>query len=154
MRIFWVLLALCLNVEHVQGMEEEDKVMRDARSYVRPIVLKNLGEYVASYSSQKKTLGTELYVFKRQIYLREFVCHLNEHIIGFLNNGKDPAYLGCPHSFRGVKEILTEVGITLAQDSTILEKRPINTKDIPLATFAETPLLTKPQPSSSWCCFL
>lgn len=152
MRILWIGIALCLSIGRVQGMDEEDKVMRDARYYVRPVVLKNLGEYVARNSSQKKKLGTDLYIFQRQIYLREFVCFLNKDIIDFLNNGKDPAYLGCSYSFRGVKETLTEVGITLAQDGIILK----NTEEISLNSFVESPLLTKDQPSSSssWCCFL
>lgn len=54
MKILWIGIALCLSIGRVQGMDEENKVMRDARNYVRPVVLKNLGEYVAINSSQKK----------------------------------------------------------------------------------------------------
>ena len=154
MRIFWIVLALCLSVGHVQGMEEDKvgKVQRLARRYVRPVVIKTLDDY----SAEKQNLGTELVQFKFELSSPTFVDKLNVDIIQFLKEGTDPTYLGCSYSFKGIKEALAKNGITLAQDSTILEKRPINTKEIPLDTFAETPLLTKrqPSPSSSWCCFL
>lgn len=74
MRILWIGIALCLSIGRVQGMDEEDKVMRDARYYVRPVVLKNLGEYVARNSSQKKN-WVQIYTFFRGkfIYANLFV---------------------------------------------------------------------------------
>ena len=78
MKILWVGIALCLSVGRVQGMDQEDKVMRDARYYVRRVVINTLEEYFQAYPAPKQDLGLNLHLFKGTIFSRAFVNTLNQ----------------------------------------------------------------------------
>jgi hypothetical protein len=154
MRNIFMLITLLLHIEYAYGMEEALNldVMKEARHIVRPLVRETLQEYV---NNEPIKVG-ELDIFLRWTFAsEEFVKDLNSHIILYLRDGKDPEYVGCPHSFKGIHEALSKAGITLSEDRMSLTQFLQENKKRSDPLLPSTPLIRGDQAlrTPPCCCF-
>ncbi|MBY0502210.1 MAG: hypothetical protein K2P93_09495 [Alphaproteobacteria bacterium] len=154
MRALLIFFILLLPIEYVYGMGESLnlKVLKTARHTVRPLVKETLEEY----GTKKPTKKNEIEIFLQwTIGSKEFVNDLNSHIILYLREGKDPGYVDCPYSFKGVSEALSGIGITLSEDRMSLTQHSQENKEKNDHLLPNVPLIRRDQPPRTppCCCF-
>lgn len=125
MKLLHFTLALFLISVPIYAMEEDEnkneEIMRHARRAIRPVVLKNLEQYVNVTQNKTQEFCMDWAMFNLTFPSKDFINTLNKDIVQFLRDGTDPCYLGCTYSFREGAETLKKARIFFHKQNNIIK---------------------------------
>jgi hypothetical protein len=106
--------------------EQHDKIIIIARAVILPIVYKNVNVYknhliTGAKNDKAKVMIDEDFVrFSEDIQAEAYREKLDQDIVAYLLNDKDPYYFNCHFSFKGIKETLKKDEIVLNNQTRTL----------------------------------